>query len=1074
VTAAVALLLFGASVDVETLRENLARVDRSIEETETLLARTPTARYVPELRFRLCELVVEKSRVLYGLKAAEQPENLGPIVSPEVRLLKEKAVGMYSRMLREFPKYEGNDKVRFYLAHEQRELGHFDEMVETLETLAKKHHKSPLAQEAELILGDHFFDKNDNDEAEKHYKSVLRKAATPAHDLARYKLGWIEVNRGNHDKAIVYFEAVVTGRQKAASRITEKEGRSLDKGGEVAAEPESKKILDVRREALVDLVYSYTEVKKPAGALSYFERLSDSAATYALVLDKLANRYLVKTQPENAVPAFRRLLSLRADPERDEDRALALYDAIKDTAGKVPPTAQDVSFLVRAAVQVRKSISMLPDERKEKLGALEQCARDLSTRLHLAAQKKDDKRLFIEASAAYAEYLTLFRPEKYVRDVMKNRADSLYAAHQYTEAAGQFEQLAKATDGSDLKLNEEATYGALVAWRASVADDRLEHLSRFQIVDARQALKRVGTLFVKRFPRNESVPEVRFNIARAHFDDGEYKQASEKFLAFALQYPDHKDAAIAGHLALDSTYKTHDYKRFADVGNQLIASRLPDSFKSEAKKVLQGVEGEALTEMALASAEKTGDVVKGLEQIAKDSKDSGVAVKALQGAMLAAREKGDWSKEVELAGKLMDQFPDAKESDDLELQLARRAIDTARFGEAAGWFEKASEVLEGKKAQDALRSAANLYLAMGEMDRGSKVMENIASKVSKAEKSELYAELAEDWLQAGDPKRAEGYAKKAFSADSNSPRAAAVLAQAGSSSADGAAETLAIAEGEPAARGMWHATEGDFDAFYAMEANKLEQKVAAWSPLEQTYAQIIGQGSPEYTVAALWRMGLAYQDLAETLLEVPVPKDVDKAEFKAAAEEQAAPLKERAEQTFSICVQKADEQGVFTEAAVGCRNKTDDVKIASFKVKPRTDKISVPPEVQRKVDLQKDAGALSSVATQWLAAGNPAMARLVFARALEVNKSLVQAQTGLGYSLLQLGEPMAAGAAYREALNMEPANALAHGNLAALKCRFGDQAGARAELEQVSDKSQLNGPAADPAWKPCVEAYSRR
>ncbi|MBK7860450.1 MAG: tetratricopeptide repeat protein [Archangiaceae bacterium] len=980
-----------------------------------------------------------------------------------MRLLKEKAVGMYSRVLREFPRYAGNDKVRFYLAHEQRELGHFDEMVETLEQLVKKHGKSPLAQEAELILGDHFFDQNDNDAAEKHYRSVLKRAVTPAHDLARYKLGWIEVNRGDHPKAMGYFEAVVTGGRGAAKVARDTSPALL-----------SKKVLDVRREALIDLVYSYTEVKKPFGALQYFERLSDSAATYALVLDKLANRYLVKTQPENAVPVFRRLLALRADPERDEDRTLALYDAIKQTAGKVPAHAEDVGYLVRAAVQVRKSVALSTDERKEKLATLEQCARDLGTRLHLQAQKRDDKRLYLEASAAYAEYLTLFRPEKYVRDVMKNRADSLYAARRYTDAAQQFEQLALLTDGQDPRLNEESTYGALVAWRASVADERLEGLSRFQIVDARQALKRVGTAFVKRYPKNENVAEVRFNIARAHFDDGEYPQASEEFLAFALAYPDHKDAAVAGHLALDSTYQTHDFKRFSEVGNQLLASRLPDAFKSEARRVLQGVEGEAFTELALASAEKTGDVVKGLEQIARDSKDGNTAARALQGAMLAAREKGDWSKEVELANKLIDQFPDAKESDDLELQLARRAVDTARFAEGAGWFEKASEVLDGKKATDALRSAANLYLAMGELDRGSKVLEAIASKAARAERAELLAELAEDWLLAGESKRAEGFAKKAFGADPNSARAAAVLAQVSGTPSDGAAETLAISEGEPAARGLWHSAEGEFDAFYGLEATKLEQKVAAWSALEQTYAQIIGQGSAEYTVASLWRMGLGYQDLAETLLEVPAPKDVDKAEWKAAAEEQAQPLRERAEQTFGLCVQKADEQGVFSEAAVGCRQKSDDVKIAAFRVKPRGEKISVAPEVQRKVDLQRDAAALSTVASQWLQVGNPAMARLVFARALEQNKSLATAQTGLGYALLQLGDAMAAGAAYREALSLEPSNALAHGNLAALKCRFGDQAGARAELEQVNDKSQLRGPSADPAWKGCVEAYSRR
>jgi cellulose synthase operon protein C len=1049
-----AALLLSASSDVDLLKENMARVDRSIEETQTLLARTPTAKYVPELRFRLCELTVEKSRILYGLQQAKAPDNLGPLVSPEVRLLKEKAVSMYARMLRELPKYSGNDKVRFYLAHEQRELGRFDDMVETLDQLVKKHPKSPLAQDAELILGDHYFDKTDLDEAEKHYRAVLRRAPTAAHDLARYKLGWIFVNRGEHKKAIPEFEAVVTGR--------------------LGAKDDSKKVLDVRREALVDLVYSYTEVKPAKGALAYFESLSDSASTYAVVLEKLAGRYIVKQQPENAVPAYRKLLALRADPDRDEDRVLALYDALKDSSGKQLPQAQDVAFMVRAAVGIRKSLALPETERRDKLAALEQLARDLATKLHVAAQKRDDRRLYTEAGAAYAEYLSLFRPPSHASEMMKNRADVLYAAHDYTGAARQFEALARATQGTDQKLNEEAGYGALVAYRASVSDDeKLEHLSRFQIVDARQALKRTGAQFIKQYPNNPNVADVRFNIARACFDDGEYKQASDGFMAFALAYPEHKDAVVAGHLALDSLYKAHDYKKLEAAGQALLASRLPDSFKDEAKKVLRGVEGEAMADVALAAAEKSGgDVVKGLEQVAKDARDTSTQAKALQGAMLAAREKGDFDKEKELAQKLIAEHSDAREADDLEVALARRAVDTGRFAEAAQWFEKAADAYDGKKGQDALRAAGNLYVAMGDLEKGTQLLEQVGGKLQKAERSDLLASLADEWLQQGDKKRAAAEAVKAFQADPSSSRAAAVLAQVAPQT-KGASETLAIAEGEPAARGLWFLAEDDYDAFADLDASKLEQKAQAWADLQQQYAQVIQQGSPEWTVAALWRMALGYQELAQTVLEMPVPQGADKKEVLAAAEEQAGPLRARAEQTFNLCVQKADEQGVFTEAAMGCRSKSEDVKAAQFKLAAKK-AAPVPVALQKKVDVVKDAPSLNAVALSWLEQGQPKMARLVFAKALEVNRGFATAQAGLGFALLQLNEASAAGAAYREALSVEPNNALARGNLAALKCRFGDTSGARADIEQIQDKSQLSGPASDPAWKGCVEAISRR
>ena len=60
----------------------------------------------------------------------------------------------------------------------------------------------------------------------------------------------------------------------------------------------------------------------------------------------------------------------------------------------------------------------------------------------LLAQKKDDKNLYLEAASAYEKYLSLFRPKQYATQMMQNRADALFAARRFPEAARQFEELA--------------------------------------------------------------------------------------------------------------------------------------------------------------------------------------------------------------------------------------------------------------------------------------------------------------------------------------------------------------------------------------------------------------------------------------------------------------------------------------------------------------------------------------------------------------------------------------------------------------------------------------------------------
>jgi tetratricopeptide (TPR) repeat protein len=1001
--------------ELATLEAKLAKVDRAMEETEALMARTPTAAYLPELRYRLCDLYVQKSRLTLHREAAKRgSDDTTRFASPEVRLLKEKAVALYARLLKDSPDYAGADQARFFMAHELRELGQLDEMVKVLGELGKRHPRSPLAKDAELILGDHFVGQSNLREAEKHYQVAQRGPPSHAAAMARYKLGWLRVNQGDHEGAFDFFASVLAMKTPTGA--------------------DAQKVQDVRREALVDLAFSYVEVKPPKGALAYFAKQSDSTPSYALVLEKLASRYLARQEPENAVPVLRRLLGLRPDPEHDVERVGQLYDALRTASHQSLPQAADVGFLVRAAVEVRLNFSLEPNDRAKQLTSLEEMARDLSTRLHQVAQKRGDRALLAEAARAYGEYLGLFRPQGHVAEMMQNRADALFAARDYPEAARQFEALAQHHDGVDRDGEEAALWGALVAHRASLAQAELERRSRFETVEARTAMKQLGVAFLRRFPRNPHLAEVEFNIARAHFDDGEYRPAGRRFAAFALAHPEHQDASAAGHLALESFDRLHDAPRLLEVGRRLLASALPASFKSEVKRVMAEVENEAMADLALAAAQRTGDVVAGLEQAAFEAKDEATAAKALSAAMLAAREKGDFDKEKALGLKLLEAFPNQPQAKGVHLALATRAAETARFAEAAEWYERAGE----------LSTAGHLQFALGDSARGAKLLEAVAQKAKGPEAAELYASIAEELLKADRPEPALEAARRAYAKDSDNARAAALV--------------------------LWFAAEPEFADFRARGAEALEAKVAAWRALVPQYTRIASLGSPEWAVASLWRVGLGFQELATAALAT-VGAEGDEA--RAAVEQQVAPLQERAREAFETCVQRADELGIFTDAVVGCRGQREGVGASWAKtrsVEPR----EVPKTLQARVDRAQDAPSLTALANAFLERGNPQAARLAFLRALELDRAYAPALAGLGWALLQLGEASAAARAYTSALEVDPANTLARGNLAALRCRFGDADGARAELEKVPRPALSAGPSVDPQWQGCLDTVSRR
>lgn len=1044
------------------LRENIFKVSRAMKDTERMIAHSRAAPYLPELQFRLAELYVEKSRYTFFLQAEQRPEGLkGPMVSPETRLLKQKAVQIYKRLLREYPDFEDADKVTFYLAHEQREMGQFDAMIATLGQLITKYPKSPLRPNAELILGDYFFQKSDLKDAETHYQAILSAPRSAVQDLARYKMGWIRVNQGKFAESIPYFEAA------AASAPVKGE--------------DAKKALDVKREALLDLVYSYTEVRSGKGAIRYFEKLSDSRQTFALVLDKLGTRYLVKQQFPYAVAALRKLLDIQSDPDMDLERAEKLYDALKSAGGHVPPKPEDVRFLVRAAIEARVDPDTPTPERKKTLAEIELMARDLSTQLQVLAQKQDEQKLYLESAEAYRVYLSLFRPKKYVRGMMKNRADALFAAKAYPKAARQFEELARYEQAAhDKRGVHDALYGALLSDYSTLKQDQVQRFDTFEVADARQALKLLGSKFLARWPRDEHARQVEFNIARAHYDDGEFKPAAQLFTEFALRHPRAKDATVAGNLALDSLRQLDDFKGLEATARKLIASRLPASFIQQVKAILSESKANALTELALKSSEETGDVVTGLLKVAQENPNSSMGEKALYGAFSAAQEKHDLDAQRSVAQKLEKTYPKSHYLPPVMLQMGRQAAQSARFEEAAGWFEKEGAHLgHDASALDGWLAGAKLRLGLGELRRAGTDLES-AVPLAGARKAEVLTLLAKSRFEAHLLPQARSAAVQALRADPTQATAAAILAQVVAKSdshpnvqklAGRLAKVVNAPTGksDDSAKALWYLGELLYRQLTRLPASAVDQKVALLQQLEGVYTQAASLGSPQWAVASLWRLGLAYQNLAETVDATPVPAGMTPAQeqqFRAALKAQLDPIRARATSAFQTCVSRADSLQVFSEAALGCRQKSASAQPKLPKPPPATTPSNLD-GLRKQVAQKMNAASFEQLGLAFLASGQLGKAKLTLGRALELDDGRAVAHNALGYDLLLEGDPMGARAEYGKALDADPTDAKARVNLAALSCRFGDRQGAKQALAVVKSPASVTGPDVDSGWRAC-------
>ena len=276
-------------------------------------------------------------------------------------------------------------------------------------------------------------------------------------------------------------------------------------------------------------------------------------------------------------------------------------------------------------------------------------------------------------------------------------------------------------------------------------------------------------------------------------------------------------------------------------------------------------------------------------------------------------------------------------------------------------------------------------------------------------------------------------------------------------------------QGEDTAKALWYLGELLYRNFKAIPADQIDQKVAALQQLQGVYNQAASMGSSEWAVASLWKLGLSLQSLADAVEQTPVPAGLsaaDAQQFKSAVKQQVQPIKEQADEAFKTCLARASQLEVYAPAVLGCRSRSETAR-SPLPAPPAPGNLPTGfAELQKKAETLQDAASLEALGLAYLEAKQIPLAQLSLARATELGENRAVAQNGLGVALLYQGEPMAARAAYGKAIDADPGNEKARANLAALRCRYGDQDGARKELASVKSAT-LGGADVDPEWRSC-------
>jgi len=1047
---------------VEGLKRDIIKVDHSIEVTKELIKKSKTAPYLPDIIFRLAELYVEKSRLVYYLevetKGAEQA-----VSSPEAKLLKNEAIQTYRDLMHRFPDYRYNDKVLFFLGHEYHELGMHEEMLDAYKKLVEDYPKSTLLLESLYIVGDYYFNRDKLVEAEEWYKKILKYRESPMHDMARYKLAWIAINKAkNEDSKKFWRDALKLFEQVATSSNSPDEGISVD----------THKMVNIRLEAINGIVFCYTEVYTAKNALEYFRKLANSKQIYIHALEKLANRYFIKEQFDNAALIYRRIIDLSNDVEKNLEYAQRVYDAASYTKNK-ERVDEDVASLVKAASLYTYSWR-IPEEEKKKLEKeFEVYARDIVTKLHMLAQKRKEKRAFRIAARAYKNYLSFFTYSEKLMEMKYNYAESLYNSRQYLEAGRAYEDVARTMKES--KERKDALYSAIQAYQMALGEAKF--LNKFGLVETRQALKQLGAYFVRKYPKDEHVPTIKFNVARMFYEQGEYKQAIESFLEYIKQYPGDANVPVAGHLVLDCYKQLEDFRGLAKQGRAFVSDPniRNQKFKQEVAAIVESAETREIDKKTLEVSKEGKDAASALLDYASEV-DKTQAENVIYRSFVMAKEKRNIELAFRAGGQLAKQYPKSKYLIDVYATLGNFSAQISDFERAAALYEDFFQRFPDRsEARQALSAAARFHTYLGEHAKAIKDFRSLLKRTSGQERAQLLVDIADAYAQMNDWRMVLSAAREAVGVLSSSVKGHLLLGKAleklGKKDAAKQSYMMAASSGGPddadlASEAQFRLGEMVFKdyrevRFGAGEPDQvvLQKKMQYLQMMEQIYGGVVQMKSPGWVIASLFRLYQAYDNFAAFLQKAPIPPDLNaeqKKQYRQMLGEQVKVQSQTAKTYLDTCVKTVREKKVFGSYAMACLTKQEPMeKVSRSRSGGGLQGEAVEKIRSKLLKNPNDIAALGDMARLAIRQGDLHLARLVLSKAYEINENHAATLDLMGVVEWNLGEEQDAYAYFRKAIDNDSRNLAARLNMAALFWRYRDEARARAVLKPV--QAQLRG-----------------
>jgi cellulose synthase operon protein C len=702
--------------------------NQAIQALVKILKRQKGSSQEPELWNRLAELYMRRAKS--GRFFDLNRDGAGPIkfIPPAIRSESaatslKRAVQVYTKIEKDFPKYREMDSVLFNNAFASQQLKMTKNAEAIYLKLITRFPKSPLLADAYLALGELSYENKNFKDALTYFKNIEKYPQARVFTYGLYKQSWTLYNLKENEAAMNKLIQVV--KLNDPKRTEVKVNHNL------------------RAEALRDLSLFFSESQPANKAYSFFSSIAsqEEVGEALLSLGKLYDSHsrqkemnvfladYIQKIPLSKVRIKMEILMILGN-ETARNRPEALKHLI--TTGQLCKSSSewtqanlDISEaecdydFAKANVEIAKKWWDLWQKNKKADKANEIAGYALKAfRVHLDSE--NPLKADIKSRYAYAELL--------------------FQLGDFRNASLQYEFVAGKSPEPD--ISHDASYGAIVSLEKAVTAES----SKKGKVDPNAPketeddvnMVRLGNLYLQKHPKGEHVAQVKFKIGLIAYENQNFPEAEKWLRPLASDDKAGEFKKKSEDLVLDMLNARKDYGSIKSFSKQIAGNTKDESRKAAMEKIMVEANYSEIQDFS-KTAEKS-DAADKLVEFWKAHKSSPLAKDSLWQALSLYYTAGKVIEGADLAMVYMNSYPDDKRSLDAVKDAAKNYADNGLVSQAAKTMEKIAEI-SPKEHDKYIEAAGELYFIDGNIKEAQQSLRRQLADKGQREPGKLYAKL---------------------------------------------------------------------------------------------------------------------------------------------------------------------------------------------------------------------------------------------------------------------------------------------------------------------------------------------